>query len=472
MRPWILALASIWACSGPDDPRPGKGGDDGDDEDSAAPHEDEDEDGDGWLAGEDCDDADPTVHPGALELCDGRQNDCDASWSSDAGLATWFGPAGNPTDQTALLSAGSPAQAAQLTLDKSGTLALCEGTFLAELLLLGEEVTVRGTGEVRLAGDGDGSVLTVGTGGARVTLEDLEVVSGAARYGGGLDTAAAQPVQVTMRRVTMRANVAGPSPDGYGGAAYVYGDLTLEDSVFVDNRAVAGGAVAVDGGTLTASRSTFEGNTAESAGAVLVMAGALQLQDTLLVGNAAPIGGQLYLLQSSGEGAAVSIEDTPIDTELGGGLLMDGSTLTLTDSAIRGHSALVAGGGVYLAGSSLTLIDSHVDDNSSVEFIGLVASLFSGYGGGAYLQDSTLTCSGSGGFDGNNAVWGPAVYAELSSGSGGAVVSEGCDWTSSESSLSTSATTGEVELVIDGLYSVSADFGSDETFRCDEGGCR
>jgi MYXO-CTERM domain-containing protein len=38
----------------------------------------DDADGDGYGAGEDCDDADATAYPGALELADGVDNDCDA----------------------------------------------------------------------------------------------------------------------------------------------------------------------------------------------------------------------------------------------------------------------------------------------------------------------------------------------------------------------------------------------------------
>ncbi|MEM9192007.1 MAG: putative metal-binding motif-containing protein [Myxococcota bacterium] len=46
-----------------------------------------DADGDGFFAGMDCDDADPTVFPGARELCDMRDNDCNGMIDDGCGSA-------------------------------------------------------------------------------------------------------------------------------------------------------------------------------------------------------------------------------------------------------------------------------------------------------------------------------------------------------------------------------------------------
>ena len=64
----VLAMA-LWGCAGK--------GDDGSDHWETGRGNTEDADGDGYLASADCDDGDADSYPGADEVCDGVDNDCD-----------------------------------------------------------------------------------------------------------------------------------------------------------------------------------------------------------------------------------------------------------------------------------------------------------------------------------------------------------------------------------------------------------
>jgi hypothetical protein len=76
----------------------------------------------------------------------------------------------------------------------------------------------------------------------------------------------------------------------------------------------------------------------------------------------------------------------------GGGILNQGSTLTLTNATISGNAAAAptggAGGGIYNLGGTLTLSNSSVSGNSAIMLGG---GIFNGFGGTLSLSNSTIS---------------------------------------------------------------------------------
>ncbi len=107
----FVLLAS---CRGADSPKETGRGETGD---SAVDTQQEpvDADGDGFSQEEDCNDADPTVHPEARELCDLEDNDCDGLFDEDDSdvldATTWYADAdldGYGGDQFSVLACDAP----------------------------------------------------------------------------------------------------------------------------------------------------------------------------------------------------------------------------------------------------------------------------------------------------------------------------------------------------------------------------
>lgn len=253
MRTLLLTLA-LTACSagkddttddtdieGSDDTDPldteGDDTDVEDDTDAVIPPGDAD--GDGSLDAEDCDDTNPTIYPGAAELCDGADQDCLPGGTED-GLASFVGADGAALDLTSALSTGGT-----VDLPTAGTVRLCGGTWNGQIngavdaaltvtgqpgharpLFTAQGVAFRGEG--RLAGvDVNGGTLR-GPRNAMLTLEDTTLTATLVWLSFGGSVTATQLRASTQAGSYFFATLADP------GVPNPPTEITITDSTFTD----------------------------------------------------------------------------------------------------------------------------------------------------------------------------------------------------------------------------------------------
>ena len=304
----------------------------------------------------DCDDEDPTSYPGAPELCDGTDNDCDETTGED-GVITLDGEANAETIQDALDLAS-----------EGSTVTVCDGTY-TEALVISETLTLQSLG------------------GAEVTTIDADSQ--------GAAVAIVSTVDVTISGFTVT-----------GGSGHVLGDLTQGGGVY-------GGSAS----TLAIVECVIEGNQADYGGGVILQSAegaptaALELTGSTVTGNVAVYGGGIYLdLAAASLDAASVISENEASSSGGGAILIDGGAVA--GGTISGNSA-EKGGGVYARGIGNLLSDVVIQENvvssdgggayvetfsgsSRISTLDLGAATISantaaGDGGGLYVDDSTAT---------------------------------------------------------------------------------
>lgn len=245
-------------------------------------------------------------------------------------------------------------------------------------------------------------------------INTVTIQGGKALNGGGIRNNGT----LTLNDVTVTANTAGDSSTSNGGgvlnvgtftavASRISGNDTTGSGAGIDNvgsatltgTAVIGNIAALNGGGLNNSSGTLtieggsriETNTANSAatggGGILAGNGTATITDSTLRGNTAVTSGGAINVASN---AIVSLTDSTVSANSAsdGGAIDVGGVVTITTSTLDGNQASDDGGALFLGSNGvLTALNSTFSGNSAADEGG---ALFAGAGGTATLTHATI----------------------------------------------------------------------------------
>ena len=383
----------------------------------------------------DCDDAKNTVHPAAVELCDGIQNDCDeTSWSaaSENDTLSFEGATGwTAVDGQADFTDG--AAPAAWSAPEAGTLHVCDGVFYGHVTVTDADVSVVGRyGAAVVDGGNSGRPFTVTGSTASLALQAMKVRNGLAdddgdwSYGGGV---LCEFASLSVTEVEFAGNTVAY---GAGGAIFLRScdDTVIDDSIFTANEATKGGALSgLLSDDLIVRNSTFSLNTAAGIywGGAVELLGSFnaQIRDTDFVDNSSPAGG-----------GAVSVLN---------------GTLTVTDSYFTGNTSAWGAAAEADNFGRLILEGCTIDGNEGTDGAGMASALYSGSGSIVALVGGAVS---------NNTVAAGALTGAAAVVDGGTLDSQGASWSDNDMG----------DVLVSG-QSTPYDLGLDAWASCDDVSC-
>ena len=265
--------------------------DDCDDADPGLDPSDADHDGYSSCDG-DCDEGEITRSPGALEICDGIDNDCDGPADEACVNCSMWVPYDEGTIGEAFLAAVH-----------GDVVCVDHGTYQENIDFLGMDVHLLGAaGPTATFIDGGGfdSVVRFQTEeGPDATLQGFTITGGLAEYGGGLYIDGASP---TLLNLSITSNEASSSGSAYGGGIYMVDASPSLSQIEVSGNVVTGtdsyssvygGGIAMEYSSPFINQVEVIGNVAEAvswegypAGAgIYAIGGAPRLTDVTILEN-------------------------------------------------------------------------------------------------------------------------------------------------------------------------------------------
>jgi hypothetical protein len=226
-------------------------------------------------------------------------------------------------------------------------------------------------------GGGAGTVFTISSGTANVTLSNFTIRHGSGGFSGG--------GVINDGTLTINSSTISGNGGNYGGGIRNSGTLRIHHSTISNNiGAFTGGGIG-NSGTLTITDSTVSGNLA-SVGGGISNNGALRINNSTLSGNSAIRHCAGHFCYGGNGGAVFSL----------------GGHLTINNGTLSGNSAGLWRGGIYNGPATATLQNSIVANNSGGNCYGTMTSK-------GYNIDSDGTCNlfNSGDRSNNDPMLGP-----------------------------------------------------------------